>query len=394
MESNIKISALNPASPLTGREMIPAVQDGFPVKVYVSTLLNSVSLLAESLSNLIKPIAENGFNVTDENGNIGMKYDGNGLDASLLSSHFQDLINGLINLAISTAKGSSIAPLVNSLIPAIYLPSFVDDVIDIDIFGKENIDKYCADNNGNTNILTDKFCYDDIQKIFVVAKQVNNAIELTTSGSPEFGKVYINILSNKTYRWSGTIMVAIGSDLALGETSATAYAGDKGNKNANDIISVKSLINNISLILASISNLITQIDENGFNVVDANGYAIFNVDENGLDAALLSVHIISLIKNIEGLGLALGETSATAYAGDKGKKDANDIKSLQAAMAGVQSIAEIDEDGFVVCDQNGYTIFRVDENGYDFANISSHAISVLKNAGIGALNYEIIETIN
>lgn len=36
--ADIKISALNPASPLTGREMIPAVQDGFPVKVYVSNV--------------------------------------------------------------------------------------------------------------------------------------------------------------------------------------------------------------------------------------------------------------------------------------------------------------------------------------------------------------------
>jgi hypothetical protein len=44
----------------------------------------------------------------------------------------------------------------------------------------------------------------------------------------ESGKVYVALDTNKTYRWSGSTYVFIGSDLALGETSATAYAGDKG----------------------------------------------------------------------------------------------------------------------------------------------------------------------
>lgn len=41
-------------------------------------------------------------------------------------------------------------------------------------------------------------------------------------------KVYVDIPTNKTYRWSGTQYVVIGSDLALGETSSTAYRGDRG----------------------------------------------------------------------------------------------------------------------------------------------------------------------
>ena len=51
----------------------------------------------------------------------------------------------------------------------------------------------------------------------------------------ESGKVYIAADTNITYRWSGTTYVVIGSDLALGETSSTAYPGDKGKKNADDI---------------------------------------------------------------------------------------------------------------------------------------------------------------
>jgi hypothetical protein len=44
----------------------------------------------------------------------------------------------------------------------------------------------------------------------------------------ESGVVYLAADTNKTYRWSGSTYVVIGSDLALGETASTAYAGDKG----------------------------------------------------------------------------------------------------------------------------------------------------------------------
>ena len=46
--------------------------------------------------------------------------------------------------------------------------------------------------------------------------------------TPESGKVYISTSDNKTYRWSGSELVIIGNDLALGETANTAFPGDKG----------------------------------------------------------------------------------------------------------------------------------------------------------------------
>ncbi len=51
----------------------------------------------------------------------------------------------------------------------------------------------------------------------------------------EAGKVYVAEDTNITYRWSGndTTMAKIGSDLAIGETSSTAYRGDLG-KSAYD----------------------------------------------------------------------------------------------------------------------------------------------------------------
>lgn len=79
-------------------------------------------------------------------------------------------------------------------VPASQLPSYVDDVIE----------GYCY--NGN----------------FYSDSSHQNQI------SPETGKVYVDVESNITYRWSGSAYIPIGSDLALGETSSTAYRGDRG----------------------------------------------------------------------------------------------------------------------------------------------------------------------
>lgn len=44
----------------------------------------------------------------------------------------------------------------------------------------------------------------------------------------ETGKIYVDTSTNKTYRWSGSAYVEISPSLALGETSSTAYRGDRG----------------------------------------------------------------------------------------------------------------------------------------------------------------------
>lgn len=42
------------------------------------------------------------------------------------------------------------------------------------------------------------------------------------------GVIYVALDTNKTYRWSGSQYIEISSSLVLGETSATAYRGDRG----------------------------------------------------------------------------------------------------------------------------------------------------------------------
>ena len=61
---------------------------------------------------------------------------------------------------------------------------------------------------------------------------VDDVLEYTTKSSfPEIGetgKIYVDATTNLTYRWSGTAYVEISPSLALGETSSTAYRGDRG----------------------------------------------------------------------------------------------------------------------------------------------------------------------
>ncbi len=73
----------------------------------------------------------------------------------------------------------------SGIIPSAQLPSYVDDVIEVDTFSN-------------------------------------------LPGTGESGKIYIVQDTNLTYRWSGTDYVEISKSLALGETSSTAYPGDKG----------------------------------------------------------------------------------------------------------------------------------------------------------------------
>lgn len=62
---------------------------------------------------------------------------------------------------------------------------------------------------------------------------VDDVLEYSSRAAfPEYGesgKIYIDLLTNKSYRWSGTTYVELtSSELILGETPETAYRGDRG----------------------------------------------------------------------------------------------------------------------------------------------------------------------
>lgn len=61
----------------------------------------------------------------------------------------------------------------------------------------------------------------------------------------ETGKIYVALDTNLTYRWSGSAYVEISKSLALGETSSTAFAGDRGVAIENKIPSAASSSNKL-----------------------------------------------------------------------------------------------------------------------------------------------------
>ena len=94
-----------------------------------------------------------------------------------------------VSAIASSAKGAAngVAELdANGLVPTSQLPSFVDDVL-----------------------------------------EYTNKASFPTTG--ETGKIYVDLATNLTYRWSGSAYVEISPSLALGTTSSTAFRGDYGN---------------------------------------------------------------------------------------------------------------------------------------------------------------------
>ena len=69
---------------------------------------------------------------------------------------------------------------------------------------------------------------DDIVEGYLSGGKFYKESAHTTEITGETGKIYIDLTTNKTYRWSGSAFVVVSETLALGETSSTAYRGDKG----------------------------------------------------------------------------------------------------------------------------------------------------------------------
>jgi len=83
--------------------------------------------------------------------------------------------------------------------------------------------------------------------------------------SGETGIIYVTIDDNKTYRWTGTQYTVLSSSLALGETSSTAYRGDRG-KTAYDH-SLLTAGNPHAVTFAALGSKPTTIS--GFGITDA-----------------------------------------------------------------------------------------------------------------------------
>lgn len=121
------------------------------------------------------------------------------VDAAALAGSKADAAKSAAESAQSSvdALKSTVPVLEDGVVPAQYLPSYVDDVLE------------AASKSG-------------------------------FPASGESGKIYVALDTNLAYRWGGSSYVEISPSLALGETASTAYAGDKGLAVANDVASLKA----------------------------------------------------------------------------------------------------------------------------------------------------------
>lgn len=96
--------------------------------------------------------------------------------------------------------------------------------------GYDNVDmlqSFVTTNPSSNMQIGQKFYNTTTKKIFT-ATSATTGVETAVEGGD---KIYINITENKSYRWTGAKMVAVGdgSGVALGTTSSTAFRGDYGN---------------------------------------------------------------------------------------------------------------------------------------------------------------------
>lgn len=126
------------------------------------------------------------------------------VDDEMSSSSTNPVQNKVITSALddkvdtsSVGVASGVAELdANGKVPSSQLPSYVDDVIEG--YYKEADGKFYEEDTYETEI------------------------------TGESGKIYLSLDTGIPYRWSGSVFVVIPWGLALGETSSTAYRGDRG----------------------------------------------------------------------------------------------------------------------------------------------------------------------
>lgn len=267
-------------------------------------------------------------------------------DTSELNNKVQEFID-------SKGAPNGLASLNESgIIPSAQLPSYVDDVIEVDTFSN-------------------------------------------LPGTGESGKIYIVQDTNLTYRWSGTAYVEISKSIALGETSSTAYPGDKGKATTdvvnslsdtlvNDVLVAQSNQNSVSLTIKSITKTTANKDK---QLLLADGDPILLTD--GTPILLGDSESARIARATEGLYSQANDKvitinpATTSTAGVMSSSDKSKLDSLK-------SQAEIDElvtklDTHISNKSNPHSVTKV-QVGLGNVDNTSDANKPISTATQNALN--------
>lgn len=119
----------------------------------------------------------------------------------------------------------------NAKIAASFLPSYVDDVIEVHFWDSVIDGTEGYDGNVGDIVICDKVdggSLEDTNMYTYQGKDTDSGDSVWVAAPLNSGVIYVNVDTNKVYRFSGSLLVEISSPLALGTTSSTAYRGDHG----------------------------------------------------------------------------------------------------------------------------------------------------------------------
>ena len=185
--------------------------DDTEIKQDIIDLESNIPTKLSDLTNDGNFVTDNNYVHTDNNftDNLKNKLDGIETDAtrtivdsSITNTSTNPVENKVIYNALNSKLDTSLKGSANGIaeldsngkILESQLPSYVDDVLE----------GYYYNNN----------FYEDSAHTKLI--------------TGETGKIYIDLATNKTYRWGGSTYVLISETITLGETSSTAYRGDRG----------------------------------------------------------------------------------------------------------------------------------------------------------------------
>jgi len=187
----------------------------------------------------------------------------------------------------------------------------------------------------------------------------------------ESGKIYIAQDTNKTYRWSGSAYVEISESLALGETSSTAYAGNKGKANADAIAALKdgTSIDSFGDVETALADKINKSSTVGLvkndGTIDTNTYLTQHQDISGKADKVSNVtngHLASLDSN----GNLTDSTIAGSDVSDAvSKKHSHSNKSILDLIP-----SSLGTEGQAI-------VVNSTEDGLEFGTVASSATQVI-----------------
>lgn len=203
--------------------------------------------------------------------------------------------NSLVTLPAYQVAGSYATLDGSGKVPSSQLPSYVDDVVE----------GYYS---------SGKFYYNE---------------DRTGEISGETGKIYTDLISNKTYRWGGSAYVEISTSLAIGTRAGTAYDGASGAKNASDIENLKTSVSTNTANISANKSGIESLQKGKANVNHTHtfasltskpstlsGYGISDGVQNSVTSSVSGTTGTSKIVNEGGGGITLswGQDSSVLHA--------------------------------------------------------------------------------